>query len=48
MNIYPECIGCKNYYPVEELIEEDVYYCSKDLIPDAENEDPSCYEEIMD
>ncbi len=43
--MYPECIGCSNYRRMEGLIEEEVYSCDKELIPDTENEQPECYED---
>lgn len=43
--MYAECVGCKNYHRNDGFIEEDIYHCNKDLIPNSEdNEEPSCYE----
>lgn len=43
--MYPECIGCNHYQEIEGLIEEEVYSCDKELIPDDENSgnEPDCY-----
>ena len=43
--MYAECVGCNNYHRDDCFIEEDIYYCDKELIPDTDNnEEPSCYE----